>query len=181
MASLDRAMKGVRRVFHVAADYRLWAQKSRRDLRDRTSKARAAFLKLPAKHGVERVVYTSTVATIAVPIHGSALPNEETHATLEPDDRPLQTLEISGRTRSHQSAGCRNSGRDRESHRARRPGRLEADADGPHHRRFSQWQDARVRRHGLESRRRRRRAPPGICWPRKKAASASDTSWAPAI
>src|SRR5271170_1738960 len=24
MSSLDRAMKGVRRVFHVAADYRLW-------------------------------------------------------------------------------------------------------------------------------------------------------------
>src|SRR5579863_10439225 len=26
-ASLDRAMKGVQRVFHVAADYRLWAKK----------------------------------------------------------------------------------------------------------------------------------------------------------
>ena len=26
MTSLDRAMKGVRRVFHVAADYRLWTQ-----------------------------------------------------------------------------------------------------------------------------------------------------------
>src|SRR5437667_9431164 len=26
-ASLDRAMKGVKRVFHVAADYRLWAKR----------------------------------------------------------------------------------------------------------------------------------------------------------
>ena len=26
MLSLDRAMKGVRRVFHVAADYRLWTR-----------------------------------------------------------------------------------------------------------------------------------------------------------
>ena len=28
-ASLDRAMKGIKRVFHVAADYRLWARRSR--------------------------------------------------------------------------------------------------------------------------------------------------------
>src|ERR1700682_5864915 len=28
-ASLDRAMEGVRRVFHVAADYRLWARNPR--------------------------------------------------------------------------------------------------------------------------------------------------------
>ena len=29
VASLDRAMKDVKRVFHVAADYRLWAKHSR--------------------------------------------------------------------------------------------------------------------------------------------------------
>src|SRR5260370_25319727 len=28
-ASLERAMKGVKRVFHVAADYRLWARRSK--------------------------------------------------------------------------------------------------------------------------------------------------------
>src|SRR5256884_2548636 len=32
-ASLDRAMKGVKRVFHVAADYRLWA-KRKQDIYD---------------------------------------------------------------------------------------------------------------------------------------------------
>ena len=32
-SSLERAMRGVQRVFHVAADYRLWAERSARHLR----------------------------------------------------------------------------------------------------------------------------------------------------
>ncbi len=60
--SLDRAMKGVKRVFHVAADYRLWAREAAR------------------RAGVEQVVYTSTVATIAV--DRPQLPNEFTDAKL---------------------------------------------------------------------------------------------------
>jgi dihydroflavonol-4-reductase len=80
-ASLDRAMKGVRRVFHVAADYRLWTKNPDEIYATNVEGTRRLF-EAAGQAGVERVVYTSTVATIAVPVHGEALPNEETHATL---------------------------------------------------------------------------------------------------
>jgi dihydroflavonol-4-reductase len=81
MASLDRAMKGVRRVFHVAADYRLWARNPA-EIYESNVEGTRRLLEVAGQAGVERFVYTSTVATIAVPGPGSALPNEETRATL---------------------------------------------------------------------------------------------------
>jgi dihydroflavonol-4-reductase len=81
LASIDRAMKGVRRVFHVAADYRLWARNPAEIYESNVAGTRR-LLDVAGQVGVERVVYTSTVATIAVPSHGAALPNEESHATL---------------------------------------------------------------------------------------------------
>jgi dihydroflavonol-4-reductase len=81
MGSLDRAMKGVRRVFHVAADYRLWTQNPG-EIYESNVEGTRRLLEVAGQAGVERVVYTSTVATIAVPSHGSALPNEDTRATL---------------------------------------------------------------------------------------------------
>ena len=81
-ASLERAMQGVRRVYHVAADYRLWTPKPA-DIYESNVEGHAAICwKSAHRAGVERIVYTSTVATIAVPRHG-ALPNEETWATLD--------------------------------------------------------------------------------------------------
>ena len=65
-ASLDRAMKGVRRVFHVAADYRLWARNPE-EIYESNVEGTRRLLEAAARAGVERVVYTSTVATIAVP------------------------------------------------------------------------------------------------------------------
>lgn len=82
MASLDRAMKGVRQVFHVAADYRLWARNPD-EIYESNVQGTRRILEAAAQAGVERVVYTSTVATVAVPGHGGDLPNEETHATLD--------------------------------------------------------------------------------------------------
>lgn len=82
LLSLDRAMRGVRRVFHVAADYRLWAENPDEIYESNVAGTRRLF-EVAAQAGVERVVYTSTVATIAVPHPGGALPNEETRATLE--------------------------------------------------------------------------------------------------
>jgi dihydroflavonol-4-reductase len=81
MASLDRAMKGVRRVYHVAADYRLWTRKPDEIYESNVAGSKRLF-EVAAQHGVERIVYTSTVATIVVPTHGAALPNEESRATL---------------------------------------------------------------------------------------------------
>ena len=79
-ASLDRALAGVQRVFHVAADYRLWSKRSQ-DIYDSNVGGTKNLLEAAQRVGVEQFVYTSTVATIAVdrPEH----PNEFTDAKLE--------------------------------------------------------------------------------------------------
>src|SRR5580704_9782185 len=79
-SSLEPAMQGVRRVFHVAADYRLWTTRPE-EIYENNVEGTRKLLAAAQNAGVERIVYTSTVATIAVPRHG-ALPNEDTHATL---------------------------------------------------------------------------------------------------
>lgn len=80
--SLGRAMKGVRWVFHVAADYRLWTKDPDEIYQTNVEGTRRLF-EVAAESGVQRIVYTSTVATIAIPTHDGALPSEETHAALE--------------------------------------------------------------------------------------------------
>ena len=79
-ASLDRAMKGVKRVFHMAADYRLWARRSR-EIYDSNVGGTKNLLAAAKRAGVEQLVYTSTVATIAV--DRPKLPNEFTDAKLD--------------------------------------------------------------------------------------------------
>src|SRR5215813_10907468 len=79
-ASLDRAMLGVQRVFHVAADYRLWSKRSQ-DIYDSNVGGTKNLLEAARRVGVEQFIYTSTVATIAVdrPQH----PSEFTDAKLD--------------------------------------------------------------------------------------------------
>lgn len=79
-ASIERAMQGVERVFHVAADYRLWTRRPE-ELYESNVEGTKRLLHAAQRAGVKKIVYTSTVATIAVPQEG-ALPNEETHAEL---------------------------------------------------------------------------------------------------
>jgi dihydroflavonol-4-reductase len=79
-ASLDRAMRGVKRVFHVAADYRLWARRSQ-EIYDSNVGGTKNLLDAAKRAGVEQLIYTSTVATIAV--DRPRLPNEFTDAKLE--------------------------------------------------------------------------------------------------
>jgi dihydroflavonol-4-reductase len=79
-ASLDRAMKNVKRVFHVAADYRLWAKRSK-DIYDSNVGGTKNILAAAKRARVEQFIYTSTVATIAV--DRPSPPNESTHAKLE--------------------------------------------------------------------------------------------------
>ena len=78
--SLERAMKDVKRVFHVAADYRLWARKPQ-EIYDSNVGGTKNVLAAAKNAGVEQLVYTSTVATIAV--DRPNLPNEATDARLE--------------------------------------------------------------------------------------------------
>src|SRR5215469_11138520 len=78
--SVARATRGVKRVFHVAADYRLWA-KRKEDIYDSNVGGTKNLLEAAGRDGVEQFIYTSTVATIAVdrPQH----PNEFTDARLD--------------------------------------------------------------------------------------------------
>jgi dihydroflavonol-4-reductase len=79
-ASLERAMRDVQRVFHVAADYRLWA-KNPQEIYDSNVGGTKNLLVAAKKSGIEQLIYTSTVATIAV--DRPELPNETTDAKLE--------------------------------------------------------------------------------------------------
>jgi len=79
-ASLARAMKDVERVFHVAADYRLWARRWQ-DIYDSNVGGTKNLLDAARRAGVKQVIYTSTVATIAV--DRPHYPNEFTDAKLE--------------------------------------------------------------------------------------------------
>ena len=79
-ASLHRALAGVHRVYHVAADYRFWARNPQ-EIYDSNVMGTRSLLDAARRAGVERFVYTSTVATIAVPRNGN-LPNEDTRAAL---------------------------------------------------------------------------------------------------
>ncbi|RUP08103.1 hopanoid-associated sugar epimerase [Hyphomicrobium sp.] len=72
---LASAVQGARYVFHVAADYRLWAPDPEEIVATNTAGTRAV-MEAALKAGVERVVYTSSVATLRLTGNGS--PSNET-------------------------------------------------------------------------------------------------------
>jgi dihydroflavonol-4-reductase len=78
-AAVRAAVRGARRIFHVGADYRLWVKVPTVVYQTNVLGTRHILSSIDA--GVEQVVYTSTVATIAVPREG--LPDEETEASLD--------------------------------------------------------------------------------------------------
>ena len=82
--SLEKAVAGVSRVFHVAADYRLWTRNPSEIYESNVTGTRN-LLQAARRAGVERFIYTGTVATIAVdrPSLGNVLPNETTETTVD--------------------------------------------------------------------------------------------------
>jgi len=79
-ASLARACQGCNALFHVAADYRLWARRPSEIYQTNVEGTRA-ILNAAAGAGISRVVYTSSVATLEPP--GDSVPGDEsTRATL---------------------------------------------------------------------------------------------------
>jgi dihydroflavonol-4-reductase len=68
-ASLEKAIAGCEVVFHVAADYRLWVRDPAQMYRSNVEGTRV-LLRLARKHGVRRVVYTSSVATMGFRMNG---------------------------------------------------------------------------------------------------------------
>ena len=74
-ASLANAVRGVETVFHVAADYRLWARDPSMLYRANVDGTRS-LLQACADAGIPRVVYTSSVGTLGIPSDGA--PGTET-------------------------------------------------------------------------------------------------------
>ena len=76
--AMTKAMDGMRYVFHVAADYRLWARDPGEIVRNNLEGARAAMTAAQAT-GVERIVYTSSVAALK-PVAGMAADESSRHS-----------------------------------------------------------------------------------------------------
>lgn len=83
--SLRKAMRGCTRLYHVAADYRLWAADPSEIYRSNVEGTRN-ILQAASEKGIEKVVYTSTVGTIGIPRDG--LPGTE--------DSPASLVDLAG-------------------------------------------------------------------------------------
>jgi dihydroflavonol-4-reductase len=83
-ASLTRAVSGCGLLFHVAADYRLWAKDPGELYRTNVDGTRQ-LLQAARNAGVERVVYTSTVGCIGIP-----------HDGLGTEEAPVSLADMSG-------------------------------------------------------------------------------------
>jgi dihydroflavonol-4-reductase len=79
-ASVEQALKGARHLFHVAADYRLWARNPE-DIVRANREGTLAVMRAALASGVERVVYTSSVATLGADPSGA--PADETRPLTE--------------------------------------------------------------------------------------------------
>ena len=78
--SLQNGMSGCEFVFHVAADYRLWARNGQ-ELYDSNVEGTRNILAAARESGVRRVIYTSSVATMGFGNNGR-LTDEKTPVTL---------------------------------------------------------------------------------------------------
>lgn len=79
--ALREAVEGCRVVYHAAADYRLWTRQPD-ELYECNVQGTENLLVACRQAGVERIVYTSSVAAIGIPRDGSP-GNEETPVSLE--------------------------------------------------------------------------------------------------
>ena len=79
-ASLGRALKGCKGLFHVAADYRLWTRDPATMYQANVEGSRD-IIRIAADVGVERIVYTSSVAVLGIVPGGVG--DEETPVALE--------------------------------------------------------------------------------------------------
>jgi len=83
-ASVESAASGCGLVFHVAADYRLWAADPGELYRSNVDGTRNV-MEAAKKAGVERVVYTSTVGCIGIP-----------HAGIGDEEQPVGLQDMAG-------------------------------------------------------------------------------------
>jgi dihydroflavonol-4-reductase len=76
--SMRRALHGCRYLFHVAADYRLWARDREEIVRNNREGTRTV-MEAALAQGVEKIVYTSSVATLK-PAAGRAVDETSRHS-----------------------------------------------------------------------------------------------------
>lgn len=79
--SMRKALEDVRYLFHVAADYRLWAPDADEIIRNNREGARSV-MEAARVAGVERIVYTSSVAALKPQAEGRDA-NEHDRATMD--------------------------------------------------------------------------------------------------
>jgi dihydroflavonol-4-reductase len=84
-ACVSRALDGVRYLFHVAADYRLWARDPG-EIERNNVQGTGAVMRAALASRVERVVYTSSVATLRV----------DSRTVAATEDQPLAAHEAIG-------------------------------------------------------------------------------------
>ena len=90
---LRTALTGCDALVHVAADYRLWVRDPKAMYATNVDGTRE-LLRLAREVGVQRVVYTSSVATMGFKEDGTIV-NEETPVGAGRHDRALQAVEVS--------------------------------------------------------------------------------------
>jgi len=79
--SLRRATKGCAQVYHVAALYKLWLRHEQ-EIYETNVTGTENVLKAARESGVEKVIYTSSVATLGLPSDGTTAGTEETPVSL---------------------------------------------------------------------------------------------------
>ena len=79
--SLRRATKGCAQVYHVAALYKLWLR-HKQEIYETNITGTENVLKAARESGVEKVIYTSSVATLGLPSDGTTAGTEETPVSL---------------------------------------------------------------------------------------------------
>jgi len=80
-ASLESALKNCQYLYHVAADYRLWSKDPNELYQSNVDGTRNIML-AALQQGVERIVYTSSVATLGLHTDGSPA-NEDSPVSLD--------------------------------------------------------------------------------------------------
>ena len=133
---LRSALAGCDALVHVAADYRLWVRDPKEMYAANVDGTRE-LLKLAREVGVQRVVYTSSVATMGFKADGTIV-NEDTPVSLADMIGHYKRSKFLGEQEAITAAQGGTACDDPESDDADWAGRCEADADGQDHRRLSE-------------------------------------------
>ena len=151
LESLRAALAGCQALFHVAADYRIWVPDPEAMMRTNVEGTRSLMREAMAA-GVERIVYTSSVATLG-------LKSDGTPADEDTPDSPGDIVGPYKRSKYEAEQVVRRMVADDglpavivNPSTPGRPPRRQADTHRPHHRGGGVGPDAGLCRYGAEPR-----------------------------